>query len=154
MNNYEDGKRWVFTEEKHRATKELLMIELAGLDFVKRDDDIFEEFDMLFSEGNCKSTDDTGEDIEKLSYTVKFIVFMDQGVELVGDGFSDHFSSWDELGVESVEDVLKVFSFSRFLRIKELQEFLHESMSDKHFQWLDITNIIKYQLIEQLVNRL
>ncbi len=110
------------------------MIELAGLDFVKRDDDIFEEFDMLFSEGDRKSTDDTGEDVEKFGYSVEFIVFVDQGVELVGDGLSDHFSSWDEFGIESVEDVLKIFSFSRFLRVKQLQELLHKSMSDKHLQ--------------------
>jgi len=128
------------------------MIELAGLDFVKRDDDIFEEFDMLFSEGDRKSTDDTGEDVEKFGYSVEFIVFVDEGVELVGDGFSDHFSSWDEFCVESVEDVLKVFSFSRFLRVKQLQELLHKSMSDKHLQRLHIANIVKYQLIEQLVD--
>ncbi len=77
---------------------------------------------------------------------------MDEGVELVGDGFSDHFSSWDEFRVESVEDVLKVFSFSRFLRVKQLQELLHKSMSDKHLQRLHIANIVKYQLIEQLVD--
>jgi hypothetical protein len=39
------------------------MIELAGLDFMKRDDYVFKEFDMFFPERYCKSTDDTGKDI-------------------------------------------------------------------------------------------
>jgi len=34
------------------------MIELAGLDFMKGDDDILEELDMFFSEGYCEPTDD------------------------------------------------------------------------------------------------
>jgi len=90
------------------------MIELAGLYFMKRDNYVFKEFNMFFPERYRKSTDDTGKDIKKFCHSVKFIVFMDKGVELVGDGFSDHFSSWDEFCVEAMEDVLKIFSFSRF----------------------------------------
>lgn len=40
---------------------------------------------------------------------------MNQAVETIVDGFSDHFSSWDELCVESVQNVLQVLSFSGLL---------------------------------------
>jgi hypothetical protein len=41
------------------------MEQVACLDLVKWDDDILEENDMLFSQGYCKTADDTGKNIEQ-----------------------------------------------------------------------------------------
>ena len=40
------------------------MIELASLDLVERDDDSLEEDDVLISEGDSETTDDTSQDIK------------------------------------------------------------------------------------------
>ena len=40
---------------------------------------------------------------------------MDETVEAVIDSLTDHFSSGDQLGVKSVQDILEVFSFSGLL---------------------------------------
>lgn len=37
---------------------------------------------------------------------------MDETVEAIVDGFSDHFSSGNQFGVEAMQNVLQVFSFS------------------------------------------
>lgn len=59
-NSYKDGKRRILTQKEHRATKKLLMVELAGLDFMKRDNYIDEELNMFLPERHRKSTNDTG----------------------------------------------------------------------------------------------
>lgn len=41
----------------------MLVEEVASLYLVERNDNVFEENDVLLSEGNCKSADDTGQDI-------------------------------------------------------------------------------------------
>lgn len=102
------------------------MVEVAGLDLVEWDDDGLEEDDVLISEWDSKSGDDGGEDIEQLSSSIEFVVFVNKSVEAISDSFSDHFSSWDKLSIESVEYILKIFSFSGFLSIEKLKEFLDE----------------------------
>ena len=39
---------------------------------------------------------------------------MDETVEAIIDRFSDHLSSWDQLGVEPVKNILQVFPFPWF----------------------------------------
>lgn len=78
------------------------MESVGGLHLVQGDDDILEEDHVLFSKGDGEARDDGCQDVEEFSGTIEFIVFVDQGVEAVCDGFSDHLSSWDQLGVESV----------------------------------------------------
>ncbi len=79
---------------------------------------------------------------------------MDEGVEAVVDCLSDHLSSWDELGVESVEDVLEVFSLSGFFGVEELEELLDEGWSDVYFECFDISAIIDDELEEELIDGL
>lgn len=124
--NQMDGQGWVLAEEQHGTSKELFVVEVARLDLVEWDDDGLEEDDVLISEWDSKSGDDGGEDIEQLSSSIEFVVFVNKSVEAISDSFSDHFSSWDKLSIESVEYILKIFSFSGFLSIEELKEFLDE----------------------------
>ncbi len=110
------------------------MVELAGLDLVKRNDDSFEEVDVFFPQRNGKSTDNTCKNIQKLSSSVELVILVNKCVEAISHGFSNHFSSWNKLGIKSVEDILEIFSFSRFFGIEKLQKLLNESMSYIHFQ--------------------
>ena len=73
------------------------MVNLTGLDLVKWDDDRLEEVNMLFSQWNSKPADDTSQDVQKFSSTVKFVIFVDKGVEAIGNCLSDHLSSWNKL---------------------------------------------------------
>ena len=75
------------------------------------DDNVLEENNMLISEWDSKSTNDTGQDIEKLSSSIELVDFMDQSEEALVDGLSDHFSPWDKLGVQLVKNVLEVVPF-------------------------------------------
>lgn len=77
---------------------------------------------------------------------------MDETVKAVVDSFPDHLSSGDQLGVESVENVLEVFSFPWFFGVKELQKLLNEGRSDVHFQSLDICSVVDDELKEELVD--
>ena len=77
---------------------------------------------------------------------------MDETVEAVVDGLSDHLSPGDQLGVESVENVLEVFSFPWLLRVKEFQKLLDKGRSDVHLQCFDICSIIDDELKEELVD--
>ena len=51
---------------------------------------------------------------------------MDEGVEAVVDGLADHLASRNQLGIESVENVLQVLPFSGFLRVEEFKKLLNE----------------------------
>lgn len=152
--NQMDGQGWVLAEEQHGTSKELFVVEVAGLDLVEWDDDGLEEDDVLISEWDSKSGDDGGEDIEQLSSSIEFVVFVNKSVEAISDSFSDHFSSWDKLSIESVEYILKIFSFSGFLSIEELKEFLDEWVGDENLQGLNISSLINDKLEEEVVDGL
>ena len=79
---------------------------------------------------------------------------MDEGVEAVIDCLSDHLSSWDELGVEPVENILEVFPLSGFFRVEELEELLNEGWGDMYLEGLDISAIIDDKLKEELIDGL
>lgn len=130
------------------------MVEVARLNLVEWDDDSLEENDVFISEGDSKSGDDGGEDIEQLCSSVEFVVFVDESVEAISDGLSDHLSSGDKLGVESVENVLEIFSFSGFFSIEELEEFLDEGMCDENLERLDISSLVDDELEEKIVDGL
>lgn len=152
--NQMDGQGWVLAEEQHGTSKELFVVEVAGLDLVEWDDDGLEEDDVLISEWDSKSGDDGGEDIEQLSSSIEFVVFVNKSVEAISDSFSDHFSSWDKLSIESVEYILKIFSFSGFLSIEKLKEFLDEWVGDENLQGLNISSLINDKLEEEVVDGL
>ena len=71
----------------------MLMEQMACLNFVKRNDDILEENNMLLSQGNSEAWNDWSQNIQKLWSSIKFECFVDQTVEAVINSFSDHFSS-------------------------------------------------------------
>lgn len=82
---------------------------------MKRNDNVLEEDDMLISQWNSESTDDTCQNVEKLGGTVEFVILVDKCKETLIDGLTDHFSSWNKLGVQLVKNVLEVVSLYRFL---------------------------------------
>ena len=77
---------------------------------MKRDDDITEENDVLVPEWYCKSTNDTGQNIKKLSSTIELVVLMNQSKEALVHCLSNHFSSWNQFGIELVKNVLEIVS--------------------------------------------
>lgn len=83
----------------------MFMEEVASLNFMERDDDIFEEDDVFFSEGNCKAWDNACQNVKKFRGSVELKGFMDEAVEAIVDGFSDHFSSGNQFGVETMKNV-------------------------------------------------
>jgi hypothetical protein len=118
------------------------MVKLATLNFVEWNDNSLEEIDMFFSQRNSEATNNAGKNIKQFSSSVELEVFVDQGIEAVSDGFSDHFSSWYQLSIESVENVFQIFSFSWLFRVHKLQEFLNENMGDVGLEALDINSIV------------
>ena len=130
------------------------MVELACLNLVQWDDDSPEKLHMLRPKRDCKSRNDGGEYVQELGYPVELKFLVDEGVELVGHGFSDHLPSWDQLGIKSVENILQVFSFSGLLRIEEPEELLDEGVGDENLQGFDIAQVVEDQLIEQFINGL
>ena len=59
------------------------------------DDNVLEENNMLISEWDSKSTNDTGQDIKKLSSSIELVVLMDKCEEALIHGLSNHLSSWN-----------------------------------------------------------
>jgi len=70
---------------------------------VKWDDNILEENDMLVSERHCETRDDRGKNVKKLSGTVELVRLVDQGVEALVDGLSNHLSPWHQLYVTTLK---------------------------------------------------
>jgi len=89
-------------------------------------DDRLEENDVFVSERDCKATDNTGENVQEFSSSIKFMCSMNQGEKALVNSFSNHFSSWDKFGIELVQNILKIVTLNRFFGIEELKEFLDE----------------------------
>lgn len=111
----------------------MFMEHVTGLHFMQRNNNILEEYYMLFSQRNCKTWDDTGQNIQKLRSSIKFISLMNETIKTVVDCFSNHFSSWNQFGIQSMQNIFQVLSFSRLLRIEKLKEFLNERRCDMNF---------------------
>ena len=73
---------------------------------MKGDDDILEKYDMFFSQRNSKSTDNAGQNVQKFTCSIEFVDLVDKNMEAVSNSLPDHFSPWNQLGVESVENIL------------------------------------------------
>ena len=82
------------------------------------DDNVLEEDDMLISERNSESTDDTRQNVQKLGRAVEFVILVDQRKEALVDGLTNHFSSWYELRVQLMENVFQVVSLYRLLGVE------------------------------------
>ena len=72
---------------------------------MKGNDDILEENDVLFSEGNCETGNNGSKDVEQLGSPIEFESLMDQTVEAVVNSFSDHLSTRNKLGIETMKDI-------------------------------------------------
>ena len=121
---------------------------------MKRNDNVREEDDMLISQWDGETTNDTGENVEELSSTVELVVLVNECKEALVDGLTDHFSSWDKLGVQLVKNVLQVVSLDRFLRIEQLEELLNELWSDVHLEGSYFNGFVDNELQEKLINSL
>lgn len=77
---------------------------------MKGNDDVLEEDHVLVSQWDSETTDDTGQDVQKLSGTVELVSFMDEGEEALVNCLSNHLSSWHQFGIQLVKDVLEVVS--------------------------------------------
>ena len=82
---------------------------------MKGNDDGLEENYVFISERDCKATDNTGENIQEFGSSIKFVGCVNKGEKALVNSFSNHFSSWDELGIQFVQNALKVVSFDRLL---------------------------------------
>ena len=78
----------------------------TGLYFVKWDDHILEENNMLISQGDSKTRNDTCENIEKLGCSIEFMAFVDEGIEAFIDCLSNHLSSWHKLKYYFLSEII------------------------------------------------
>lgn len=78
------------------------MEKMASLNFMERNDDIFEENDVFFSQRNSKTRDDACQYIKQFRSSIELESLMDETVEAIVDSLSDHFSSGDKFGIKSV----------------------------------------------------
>ncbi len=130
------------------------MEEMAGLHLVQGNDNILEENDVFFPQRHCESRNDAGQNVQKFRCSIELKGLVDQGVEAIVNGLTNHLSPGDQLGIETMQDVFQIFSFTRLFRIKEFKEFLNERGSDVDFKGLDVSTIVDNQLQEELINRL
>lgn len=82
------------------------------------------------------------------------MVLVNERVEALIDGLSDHLSPGNKFGIQLVEDVLEVVSLYTFLGIKQLQELLYELGSHIDFETLYICCLVDNELKEELVDTL
>jgi len=113
---------------------------------VQRDDNVLEENHVLISQWDGKTTNDTGQDIQKLSSSIKLMVLMDKSKKAFVNGFSYHFSPWHQLGVELVKNILEIVSLDRLFGVEELKELLHELRRNINFERADFYGLVYDQL--------
>ena len=110
------------------------------------DDNILEEDYVFISEWDSESTDDTGENVQQLSGTIEFMVFMDKSEEALVHWLSNHFSSGNKLGIKFMEDVFEVVSLNRFFWIEKLQKLLDKLWGDVNFEWSNFNSLVDNKL--------
>ena len=109
-------------------------------------DDILEEDYVFISEWDSESTDDTGENVQQLSGTIEFMVFMDKSEEALVHWLSNHFSSGNKLGIKFMEDVFEVVSLNRFFWIEKLQKLLDKLWGNVNFEWSNFNSLVDNKL--------
>lgn len=121
---------------------------------MQRDDDVLEENNVFVSQWDSKTTDNTGKDVQKFGSTIEFVGLVDKSKKAFVNSLSNHLSSWDEFGVELMQNVLKVVSFDGFFGIKELEELLHELRSDVYFQGSNLNGFVDDELQKEFIDSL
>ena len=66
---------------------------------MKRNNNILEEDNVLISEWDSETTDNTCQDIEKLGGTVELMSFMNECEEAFINSLSNHLSSWHKFRI-------------------------------------------------------
>ena len=89
--------------------------QVACLDFVQWNYDVLEKDDMLLSQRHGKPTDDTGQNIQQLRSSIELKSLMNQRIEAVINGLSNHFSSGYKFSVQPMQNVLEVLSLPGLL---------------------------------------
>ena len=112
-------KSSILSEEEHRASQKLLIELRASLNLVEWNDNVLEEDDMFVSKWNSETTDNTCKDVKKFGSTVELVSFVDKGEEALIDSLSNHLSSWNQLRIKLMQNVLQVVSFYRLFRIEK-----------------------------------
>lgn len=130
----------------------MFMEQVTGLYLVQWDDSILEENNMFFSQWHCKTWDDACKDIKQLWCSVELVGFVNQTVQAVIHGLSDHFSSRHQFSVESVEDIFQILSLSGFFWIEKLKELLDEWRSDVDFENSHLDGLVDDQLKEEFID--
>lgn len=69
---------------------------------------------------------------------------MDEGVETVSDRLPNHFAARHQLGIQPVQYVFQVLTFTRLFGVEQFEELLNESMCNVEFECLDICCLVDY----------
>jgi len=101
---------------------------------VKRDDYVLEENHVLVTQGHCEAADDTGQDVEQFCGAVELVGLVDETEEALVDCLANHLAAGHQLGIQLVQNVLKIVTLNRLFRVKQFKEFLHELRSNVHFK--------------------
>ena len=101
-----DGKRSILGQEKHCASKQLLVELGTCLHFMKWNNDILEEDYVFISQRNSEATDNTCQNIQEFGRTIEFVILVNECKELLVDSLSNHFSSWNQFSIELMKNVL------------------------------------------------
>lgn len=118
------------------------------------DDNVLEENDVLVSEWNGKTTNDTCENIQKFGGTIELMSLMNKKMETLVDSLSNHFSSWDELSIKLMKNVLKIVSLNRLFGIEKFKEFLNELWGDVLFEGSNFDSLVDDELEEEFIDTL
>lgn len=81
--------------------------------------------------GNSVSGNNTSQNVKQLTSSIELVSLMDEDMEDVNDGFADHFSALDQLGIQTMQNVFEVLPFMRFFTVEKLKELLHEFVVDE-----------------------
>ena len=82
------------------------------------------------------------------------MVFIHQIEEPFIDSLSDHLPSWNKFCIELVQNIFKVVSFDRLLRVEKLQKFLNELWSNVNFKLSYLDCFVDHKLQKEFVNSL
>ena len=149
-----ESKCSILCQEQHGASEKLLVELRASLNLMEWDDNVLEKDNMLISQWDSETRNNTGKDIKKFGSAIELMCLLDQQKEAFVHCLSNHFSSWNQFSIKLVKNVFKIISLNRLFRIKEFEELLHKLWSNIHFEWSDLNSLINDKLQEELIDTL
>ena len=109
---------------------------------------------MLVSERDCETRDNTRKDIQKLGGSVKLVRFMNESEEALVNSLSYHLTSWNQFGVQLMQDIFEVVSLHGLFRVEEFQEFLYKLRGDVHLERPYFNSFIDNKLQKEFIDPL